>query len=270
MNEYNLSTLVEKSQALPVKAKEKSIEEEIKFLTQLSLMVQEKNEKYKKIIEEKIKKNTGYQTIDEEFDLDLENEKNIEKNKKLEKVDLILKNSAYHIYKMQLTQFAESIKRIYFNKTKKQYLISFDNTDEDIPSIILDEKEYKNLISIRDKYPNNDILSGFISKENCINPSSIKDFKINKSLTPIKFKNRPNLTQTNKEKAKYKDDTSLKEEQNISLPDKDKFYFLSSYNICHQCKLQKMDDDLIKCQYVRHFPSAEGSPPSNNSHQKKK
>jgi hypothetical protein len=269
LNEYNLSTLVEKSQAVPVKAKEKSIEEEIKFLTQLSLMVQEKNEKYKKIIEEKIKKNTGYQTIDEEFDLDLENEKNIEKNKKLEKVDLILKNSAYHIYKMQLTQFAESIKRIYFNKTKKQYLISFDNTDEDIPSIILDEKEYKNLISIRDKYPNNDILSGFISKENCINPSSIKDFKINKSLTPIKFKNRPNLTQTNKEKAKYKDDTSLKEEQNISLPDKDKFYFLSSYNICHQCKLQKMDDDLIKCQYVRHFPSAEGSPPSNNSHQKK-
>ena len=106
MNEYNLSTLVEKSQAVPVKAKEKSIEEEIKFLTQLSLMVQEKNEKYKKIIEEKIKKNTGYQTIDEEFDLDLENEKNNEKNKKLEKVDLILKNSAYHIYKMQLTQFA--------------------------------------------------------------------------------------------------------------------------------------------------------------------
>ena len=52
MNEYNLSTLVEKSQAVPVKAKEKSIEEEIKFLTQLSLMVQEKNEKYKKIIEE--------------------------------------------------------------------------------------------------------------------------------------------------------------------------------------------------------------------------
>jgi hypothetical protein len=30
-----------------------------------------------------------------------------------------------------------------------------------------------------------------------------------------------------------------------------------------------MDDDLIKCQYVRHFPSGEGSPPSNNSHQKK-
>ena len=125
MNEYNIPAFIEKSQGTPVKTKEKSIEEEIKFLTQLSLRVQEKNENYKKLIEEKIKTNSGYQTIDEEFDYEIEKEKkddkklkkdmNSKQNKKLEKVDLILKNSAYHIYKMQLTQFAESIKRIYKN-----------------------------------------------------------------------------------------------------------------------------------------------------------
>jgi hypothetical protein len=63
---------------------------------------------------------------------------------------------------MQLTQFAESIKRIYKNTKNNEYMISFDNTDEDIPPIILNEKDYQNLISIRDKYSNNDILSGFI------------------------------------------------------------------------------------------------------------
>ena len=128
------------------------------------MVVQEKNENYKKLIEEKIKKNSGYQTIDEEFDYEIENEKkdekksskkdlNPKKNKKLEKVDLILKNSAYHIYKMQLTQFAESIKRIYKNTKTNEYMISFDNTDEDIPPIILNEKDYLNLISIIEKYP---------------------------------------------------------------------------------------------------------------------
>ena len=75
---------------------------------------------------------------------------------------------------MQLTQFAESIKRIYKNTKTNEYMISFDNTDEDIPPIILNEKDYLNLISIRDKYPNNDILSGFISNENCVNQNSNK------------------------------------------------------------------------------------------------
>ena len=137
LSEYNLSSILEKIQGTPVKSKEISIEEEIKFLTKLSLLVQEKNEKYKNMIEEKIKKNTGYQTIDEEFDYENENKKidkknnnsNQKKNKKLEKIDIILKNSAYHIYKMQLTQFAESIKRIYKNSNTNDYYISFDNTD---------------------------------------------------------------------------------------------------------------------------------------------
>ena len=82
LNEYNLSSLLEKQLTSPAKGKEKSIEEEIKFLTQLSLLVQEKNEKYKNLIEEKIKKNSGYQTIDEEFDYEIENKKIDNKNNK--------------------------------------------------------------------------------------------------------------------------------------------------------------------------------------------
>ena len=132
LSEYNLSSILDKLQGTPAKSKEISIEEEIKFLTKLSLLVQEKNEKYKNMIEEKIKNNTGYQTIDEEFDYeidtkqtDIKNNISIQKkNKKLEKIDVILKNSAYHIYKMQLTQFAESIKRIYKNSKNNQYFIS--------------------------------------------------------------------------------------------------------------------------------------------------
>ena len=281
LNEYNIPGFIEKPQGTPVKTKEKSIEEEIKFLTQLSLRVQEKNENYKKLIEEKIKTKSGYQTIDEEFDYEFEKEKkddkkskkdtNSKKNKKLEKVDLILKNSAYHIYKMQLTQFAESIKRIYKNTKTNEYMISFDNTDEDIPPIILDEKDYQNLIAIRDKYPNNDILSGFISNENCINPNSLNGSKKNKSLTPIKNNNHSFFSLPKKEKPKYKDDIYINSEQstNIFHPSKGNLYYLSSYNICHQCKLQKMDEDLIKCQCVRHIPISEGTPPSSGNHSKK-
>lgn len=281
LNEYDIPGFIEKPQGTPVKTKEKSIEEEIKFLTQLSLRVQEKNENYKKLIEEKIKTKSGYQTIDEEFDYEFEKEKkddkkskkdtNSKKNKKLEKVDLILKNSAYHIYKMQLTQFAESIKRIYKNTKTNEYMISFDNTDEDIPPIILDEKDYQNLIAIRDKYPNNDILSGFISNENCVNPNSLNGPKKNKSLTPIKNNNHSFFSLPKKEKPKYKDDIYINSEQstNIFHPSKGNLYYLSSYNICHQCKLQKMDEDLIKCQCVRHIPISEGTPPSSGNHSKK-
>ena len=86
------------------------------------------------MIEEKIKNKSGYQTIEDEFEYDFEEKKNgnsntnlntikIKNSKKLEKISLVLKNSAYHIYKMQLTQFAESIKRIYKNSKNNQYLI---------------------------------------------------------------------------------------------------------------------------------------------------
>ena len=278
LSEYNVSNILEKPQTSSTKAKEKSIEEEIKFLTQLSLVVQEKNENYKKMIEEKLKDDTKFKTIEDDFDFQLEPKKPTKKNKimhqksqKLERIELILKNSAYHIYKMQLTQFAENIKRIYKNPKTKQYLISFDNTDEEIPTILLDEIDYKNLINIRDKYSNNDILSSFISKENCINPNSISDSKKNKSLTPIKINNHPTLDLAKKDKAKYKDDNFKDSDQNDIIMNnlKGNLYYLSSYNICHQCKLQKMDEDLIKCQYIKHITNPETSPPSGVGHTKK-
>ena len=278
LNEYNVSKFIEKPQTSPTKSKEKSIEEEIKFLTQLSLVVQEKNENYKKMIEEKLKNDSEFKTIEDDFEFELESQISDKKNKnnnkkdiKLERIDLILKNSAYHIYKMQLTQFAENIKRIYKNRKTNQYLISFDNTDESIPTILLEEKDYKNFINIRDKYSNNDILTTFISKENCINPSSICGSKKNKSLTPIKINNHPILDQANKDKAKYKDDNFKDFDKNdITMNNlKGDLYQLSSYNICHQCKLQKLDEDLIKCQYIKHIPNPDSSPPSGSVHTKK-
>ena len=278
LNEYNFSGNSDFSifsPSLATKCKIKSIDEEINFLTELSMLVQEKNEKYKNLIEEKMKNKTGYQTIDEEFQYDFDTKKNdkikynfnniqIHNSKKLEKILLILKNSAFHIYKLQLIQFAENIKRIYKNSKTKEYFITFDNTDEDIPSIILGEKDYNNLISIRDKYTNNDILSSFISKEDCVNPNSINNKKSNKCLTPNKIKNNNNILKINQNKSK--DDSFFDNISNnniFSHSSKGNFYYLASYNICHQCKLQKIDEDLIKCQYIHTFQNAQ-SQNSNN------
>ena len=259
LNEYNFSIFSDSSPSTVsqvIKGKIKTIDEEIKFLNELSVLVQEKNEKYKRLIEEKMKDNSGYQTIDEEFEYNFEkhgkksDKIQIHNSKKLEKIDLILKNSAYHIFKLQLIQFAECIKRIYKNSKTNEYFITFDNTDEDIPSVILNEKDYMNLIEIRDKYSNNDILSSFISKEDCINPNSINNQKKNKCLTPIKINNNNKIILN---EIKSKDDSFLDNIANnniFSHYSKGNFYYLSSYNICHQCKLQKIDEDLIKCQYI--------------------
>ena len=237
------------------------------------MLVQEKNEKYKNIIEDKIKNKSGYNTIDEEFEYEFEKKEKGSKggklfsikannSKKLKRIFLILRNSAYHIYKLQLVQFAESIKRIYRNSKTNEYFITFDNTDEDIPPIILNQKDYNNLISIRDKYSNNDILSSFISKEDCVNPNSINNPKKGKTLTPNKInKTSSNILNHNKSK----DDTNIND-----IVNKGNFHHLSSYNICHQCKLQKIDEDLIKCQYVHTtpHPQSPNNNNSNNSHNK--
>ena len=290
LNEYNFSknsdlSILSSSQA--TKGKIKSIEEEITFLTELSMLVQEKNEKYKILIEEKMKNKEGYKTIDEEFQYDFDNKKNekikynfnnvqIHNSKKLDKILLILKNSAFHIYKLQLIQFAENIKRIYKNSKTKEYFITFDNTDEDIPPIILGEKDYNNLIAIRDKYSNNEILSSFISKEDCVNPNSINNQKKNKCLTPNKLKNNNNnilkIYQNKSKDDSYFDNIS---NNNIfSHSSKGNFYYLSSYNVCHQCKLQKIDEDLIKCQYIHAFQNTQNQNSSNmkssNSNNKNK
>ena len=271
LNEYNISGFSENLWPPSSKGKIKTIEEEIKFLTQLSMLVQEKNEQYKNIIEEKIKNKIGYRTIDEEFEYDFEknqkgnsnsNKIKSKNSKKLNKYFLVLKNTAYHIYKLQLIQFAESIKRIYKKTNSNEYFITFDNTDEDIPPVILNETDYNNLISIRDKYPNNDILASFISKEDCINPNSINNTKKAKTLTPKK-NNKNSLPLVKENQMKSKDDTYTGE-----IINKGNFHFLSGYNICHQCKLQKIDEDLIKCQYVHisPHPQNQNNNSANNTH----
>lgn len=267
LKEYDFTTLDGKTQPNFEKGKAKNIEEEIYFLTKLSMNVQEKNEKYIKKIIDKIKSNSGYQTIDNDFISELGNDKIEGSNKKkhpkiaknftkLEEINLVLKNSAYQIYRLQLNQFAECIKRIY-RSSKSEYLINFDNTEEKIPSVILNEKDYKDLISIRDKYTSSEILTSFISKEDCINPNTIKEKKIIKSLTPRKFNNHTLIIN----KVKNKDDTFKNDSLNPNIlfnHYNNNIHYLSSYNICHQCKLQKIDEDLIKCQYIF-------VPPNNHS-----
>ena len=251
------------------KGKNKSIEEEINFLIRLSMQIQEKNEKYKNIIEDKVKHKVGYQTIDEGYDYNFNEDNKTGNSKasidslntknfnKLDKILLVLKNSAYHIYKLQLAQFADSIKSIYKNTKNNEFCIIFDNTDEEIPSIILNEKDYTNLISIRDKYENNDILSSFISKENCINPNSVNNQKKYKSLTPNKFYNQPTIIKQNK----IKDEANTNSCKNIGN------FILSSYHICHQCKLKKIEEDLIRCQYIHIIPNEQTQNNNeNNSH----
>ena len=263
------------------KGRNKSIEEEINFLTQLSMQVQEKNEKYKNLIEDKIRNNIGYQTIDDEFEYHFSEDNKIDKSKKnsnsintknckkLEKISLILKNSAYHIYKLQLAQFAECIKRIYKNTKKNQYLITFDNTEEQIPSIILEQKDYMNLISIRDKYTNNDILSSFISKENCINPNSINKEKKNKSLTPNKNNNQFALNNSSKNKDNLNINKNISNYSSTLEEKKIGSNILFSYNICHQCKLQKIEEDLIKCQHIHTIPQSINTNNTSSSHNNK-
>ena len=75
--------------------------------------------------------------------------------------------------------------------------------------------------------------------------------KKNKCLTPNKIKNNNNILLLKQNTSK--DDSFLGNIANnniFSHSPKGSFYYLSTYNICHQCKLQKIDEDLIKCQHV--------------------
>ena len=228
---------------MPSKNKIKTIKDEIEYLTQISLAVQEKNNELKLLGQKEVENNTSYKTVDEKMNF----EKKTEKSGKLETTRMILKNSAYNIYKLQLIQFAESIKRIYRNKNGTEYYIKFDTTEENIPDIILNSKDYNNMISVRDKYSNNDIFTSFIAKENCINPNSIKNNE-QRNLTPTK--NCNNILKNIKNSNRY----SKSEIKAVPISNSNEKtigeFQLSSYNICHQCKLQKMNEDLIKCQYT--------------------
>ena len=237
------------------------------------MQVQEKNENYKKIIMDKIKNKSGYQTIDEEFEYDFQEANkngkinkskdyiNSNKSKKLEKILLILSNSAYHIYKLQLAQFADNIKSIYKNSKNNEFYITFDKNDEEMPNIILNEKDFCDLISVRDKYEKNDILSSFICKENRMNPNLINKIMNKKNLFPEKANDKPELIRkrVNEDKNTIKQNARNRNPKHqpldpISLDTKSIGNFmLSSCNMCHQCKLRKRDEDLIKCQNINQF-----------------
>ena len=237
------------------------------------MQVQEKNENYKKLIMDEIKNKSGYQTIDEEFEYDFQevnkNSKmnksmdyiNSNKSKKLDKILLILSNSAYHIYKLQLAQFADNIKSIYKNTKNNEFYITFDKNEEEMPNIILNEKDFIDLISLRDKYEKNDILSSFICKENRMNPNIINKIINKKELFSGKVNDKPELIS----KRIKEDKNSIKKNirnrnpqhqplDSISFDTKNIGNFmLPSFNICHQCKLRKRDEDLIKCQNINQF-----------------
>ena len=237
------------------------------------MQVQEKNENYKKIIIDEIKNKSGYQTIDEEFEYDFQEANkngkmnksmdyiNSNKNKKLDKILLILSNSAYHIYKLQLAQFADNIKSIYKNSKNNKFYITFDKNDEEMPNIILNEKDFSDLISVRDKYEKNDILSSFICKENRMNPDMINKIINKGNLFSKKVNDKPELISKRINEDKNSINSSIRN-RNLQHQPLDPISFdtknisnfvLSSYNICHQCKLRKRDEDLIKCQNINPF-----------------
>ena len=131
-----------------------------------------------------------------------------------EEIELRLQNLTQQIFTLQMRQFAESISRVQKCKNKNIFRISFD-PEEKIDSIILNEKDYKQLLSFRDPFHCSNVTESFIADEG------------------TSFHSRPK---------------SKKE------PTKKNFkYFvgkfvLPSYNVCHHCKLLKQSEDLVKCQ----------------------
>lgn len=237
--------------------------------------VQEKNAEIKNSIFGTKENKSKYKWLESSNDMDFEGNNvgtvSQNKNKKIELIELSLRNSAHHIYKLQMTQFAENIKRIKVKVTKikggvekREYKVSFDNTEANgnIPDIILNEKDYKNLIGYREKYFSNEIISSFIFRENCQNPGIIKNLDKNKmSIQNNKSRkntkqispqpsNIPSITRETLRNNKDKDKKKV-EESALATPDNiiKGVFCLPYYNVCHQCKLQKMSDDLIKCQF---------------------
>lgn len=60
-----------------------------------------------------------------------------------------LLNISKQIYHLQMRQISECISSIKIDKSKNKYLVEFDKSEE-LTSIMLEEKQYKNLIKLRD------------------------------------------------------------------------------------------------------------------------
>jgi hypothetical protein len=60
-----------------------------------------------------------------------------------------LLNISKQIFHLQMRQISECISSIKIDKSKNKYLVEFDKSEE-LTSIMLEEKQYKNLIKLRD------------------------------------------------------------------------------------------------------------------------
>lgn len=142
----------------------------------------------------------------------------------IENIECRLKNLSEQIFKLQMQQFAESIKRIQYIKNHNLYLISFDE-DTQYTSVILDEVTYKGLLSYRYSSNCNPITDAFISDD----ISTFFDF------------NRINNEIQNGAQKYLKNNHQKIEKIFIGK------FLLPQYNFCHQCKLAKPDNELVHC-----------------------
>ena len=120
-----------------------------------------------------------------------------------------------------MKQLSESISQILKEKRNNNYIISFDPT-ENYHKVKINENEYLELISYRDNSLCGNVLEAFILNNNISNPKLLNNH--------------------NKNIEKNCKENNSKEKITIG------HFLLPNYNFCHQCKLKKLNESLIKCQ----------------------
>ena len=162
-------------------------------------------------------------------------EKEIRKNKKpekqkIEEIELKLQTLSKQIYNLQMKQISESIIRIQKEKKNNNYIISFDPS-EIFNKVKINGNEYLELMSFRDNSICGNVLEAFILNNNISNPKIIYNRNIDKHKETIQ-----------------------KEKMTIGN------FVLPTYNFCHQCKLKKLNECLIKCQMCNNNIIIENKP----------
>ena len=162
-------------------------------------------------------------------------EKEIRKNKKpekqkIEEIELKLQTLSKQIYNLQMKQISESIIRIQKEKKNNNYIISFDPS-EIFNKVKINGNEYLELMSFRDNSICGNVLEAFILNNNISNPKIIYNRNIDKHKENIQ-----------------------KEKMTIGN------FVLPTYNFCHQCKLKKLNECLIKCQMCNNNIIIENKP----------
>ena len=165
-------------------------------------------------------------------------QKETKKNKKSEKqkieeIELKLHTLSQQIYILQMKQLSESISQILKEKRNNNYIISFDPT-ENYHKVKINENEYLELISYRDNSLCGNVLEAFILNNNISNPKLLNNH--------------------NKNIEKNCKENNSKEKITIG------HFLLPNYNFCHQCKLKKLNESLIKCQMCNENIDCEEKP----------